>query len=191
MADGLCRVNSIVLANKWVQTIDMFVPLLPRLLKRPHLLAALALLTACTPLTIYHRAGATMARMEKDLLACRVDALDKAPVTSQVRQGPPRYIPGYRHCNRAGHCYRRGGYYVPGEIYTVDVNARLRSQIETQCMAGKGYRRVTLPNCPAGTSSANAAASSIATGAVLPPLTENSCGLRGQGGEWQIITPTD
>ena len=140
-------------------------------------------LSACTPLTIYHRDGVAVSRMQSDLLDCQVGALEDAPVSSQLRRGPPRYIPSYRYCPHAGSCYRRGGYYYPGEVYSVDVNASLRSQLENRCMASQGYKRVELPNCPAGTKAPDGQVQSR----TLPPLSENTCAIRGENGSWRIV----
>lgn len=175
MADGPGPVNSIVPGDCSVQTDIMTYRLV--------LCVLLLGFAACAPLSIYHRPGVAVAKMEDDLLGCQVAALEQAPVASQVRRGPPIYVPERYYCNDHGHCYRRGGYFIPGEIYTVDVNAPLRRKIETRCMARKGYQRVDIPNCPAGVT----LEPSPADTQVLPPLTENSCAIRGSGGTWQIV----
>lgn len=175
MADGLSSVNSIVLKCTSMHGIPM--------MHRVTLALFSVGLCACTPLTIYHREGVPVQRMQADLLDCQVDALSKAPVASQLRRGPPRYIPGSRHCYGSGRCYRYGGYYVPGEVYSVDVNASLRRQLENQCMARQGYQRVEVPNCPAGTPPPEG----LEQTQTLPPLSENSCAIRGDAGEWLIV----
>ena len=147
------------------------------------LLIGFLLLSACAPLTIYHQTGVEVAKMETDLLACQVEGLDQAPVASQLRRGAPRYVPGYRHCSSSGQCYRRGGYYIPGEVYTVDTNAPLRRKLENQCMSQQGYRRDEIPDCPLGTTTAQAATATQK----MPPLSEKSCAIRGNGGRWQIV----
>lgn len=143
----------------------------------------IAAISACAPLTIYYREGVPVQRMQSDLLDCQVDALAKAPVASQIRRGPPRYIPGSHYCNGNGRCYSYGGYFIPGEVYSVDVNASLRRQLENQCMNGQGYQRVEVPNCPAGTVPPDG----LIQTQTLPPLSEKSCAIRGDAAEWRIV----
>jgi hypothetical protein len=147
-------------------------------------LSLLAVLAGCAPLTIYHREGVAVTRMQTDQTNCEVSALRDVPEARQVRRGPPRYIPGPRYCDRLGNCRYGPGYYIPGEIYTVDTNAGLRGRVADQCMAQKGYAPVTLPQCT------NAVAQSVPRGAtrVLPKLTSSSCVIRNQGGSWQIVS---
>ncbi|WP_257883761.1 hypothetical protein [Roseobacter insulae] len=148
------------------------------------LIAGLLILAGCAPLTIYHREGVAVTRMETDALSCEISTLQAVPVANQLRRDPPRYIPARRYCDANGQCYTRGGYYIPGEVYTVDVNADLRRRAEVQCMADKGYTRVTVPNCPANISS------KVPVGAteVLPRLSPRSCAIRNRDKTWQIVT---
>lgn len=146
-------------------------------------LALLVLLTACGPLSIFYKPGASVARMQSDQTNCEVDALKKAPVANQVRQRPPIYIPGNRFCNENG-CYTAPGYWVDGGIYTVDVNADLRGRVLAQCMAQKGYRPVEIPACPSSVASSVPPAQTTK----LPTLTQNSCAIRNRDGSWQIVT---
>lgn len=146
--------------------------------------AALLVLTSCAPLSIYHREGAPVSRMQSDLLSCEISALADVPVNNQIRQEPPVYIPARRYCDADGHCYTRGGYFEAGRIYTVDVNADLRDRAETQCMANEGYMPVTIPNCPNSVFRAVPQASTE----VLPRLNPRSCAIRYQDGSWQIVT---
>ncbi len=179
MADGPWGVNSIVLRAKSGQIGPM-----RKFHIRSALLLGLLVLVSCAPLTIYHREGVAVTRMQSDLLSCEIKSLKDVPVANQIRRDPPRYIPGRRYCNAEGHCYNRGGYYVPGDVYTVDVNASLRGRAEQQCMAEKGFARVTVPNCPANISNA---APQGAT-AVLPRLSSRSCAIRNNDKTWQIVT---
>ncbi len=153
--------------------------------KLNYIFIALLGLASCAPVSLYYKPNAAVTRVNNDLLDCEVSALKDAPVASQLRRGPPRYVPGYHYCNSKGHCYQTGGYFVPGEVYSVDVNARLRHDLEKRCMGRKGYQLIELPRCSAGVSSADA----TATTGQLPLLTENSCVVRENGGRWQIIEP--
>lgn len=144
-------------------------------------------LASCAPLTLYHREGAEVTRMQTDQLNCEISVLSDVPVNNQIRQEPPVYIPVRRYCNAGGHCYRQGGYFEPGEIFTVDVNANLRSRAEQQCMAQKGYTPVTVPNCP---NRVFRTAPKQAT-SVLPRLSKNTCAIKYQDGTWQIVKQPD
>ncbi len=124
-----------------------------------------------------------MAKMENDLLDCKVAALADAPVSTQLRRGPPRYVPGYRHCDGKGRCYRSGGYFYPGDVYSVDVNAGLRRDLLNRCMAARGFSPVELPRCRTGT----APALSTDLTDAMPPLSPNSCLFEGEGGQNRII----
>jgi len=145
---------------------------------------SLLLLAGCAPLSIYHRAGVSVARMQSDQTACEVRALRDAPVASQIRQSPPVFVPGRQICNGTK-CSYRPGYWQPGEVYSVDVNASLRGRVEARCMARKGYQPVELPLCSGAVRSAVISEQTR----VLPRLGENACAIRHQDGSWQIVNP--
>jgi len=138
---------------------------------------ALLVLSGCLPVSTYYAEGVSLAQLERDNTRCDVQALRAAPVANQTRQGAPRYVPR-RVCDAAGNCYDRGGYWVPGEIYTVDVNAGLRTRVKALCMGDRGYRPVELPACP----QAVARAAPPGPSPVLPRLNPNSCAIRTDGG---------
>jgi hypothetical protein len=146
-------------------------------------LAALTLLAACAPLSIYHRAGTPVAQMQSDTVDCEVSALRQVPVATQVRREPPEFVPPRQVCDSAGNCYTRPGYWIEGAIYTVDANEGLRARVQDQCMIAKGYAPVTLPVC----SQAVAQSVPVARTVTLPPLGPNACVVRNQGGTWQIV----
>ncbi|WP_420014010.1 hypothetical protein [Tateyamaria sp.] len=129
----------------------------------------------CLPVSTYYAEGVSVAKLERDELTCDVNALRDAPVANQTRQGAPRYV-ARRHCDASGACYDRGGYWVPGEIYTVDVNASLRKRIKAQCMGDLGYRPVEIPACPPAIK--NAAPPGATT--ILPRLGPQSCAIRNE-----------
>ncbi|WP_262386662.1 hypothetical protein ROLI_021670 [Roseobacter fucihabitans] len=178
MADGLWAVNSIVLWAKASQNGEMKV--FGALIKIGLVCVALV---ACAPLSIYYKEGAEVTRLQTDQLNCEIAALSDVPVSNQIRQEPPVYIPSRRYCDGAGRCHIRGGFFEPGQIYTVDVNANLRGRAEGQCMAQKGYAPVTVPNCP------NAVFRAAPKGAtqVLPRLSAQSCVIQYQDDTWQIV----
>ncbi|MEO0936724.1 MAG: hypothetical protein AAFY38_01065 [Pseudomonadota bacterium] len=147
------------------------------------LLPVLAALGACFPVSTYYREGVTLSSLERDETACEVRALRDVPVANQVRQDPPRYIPGARICDASGACVTRPGRYVPGPVYTVDVNADLRRRVTQQCMADRGYVPVTLPACPPGV--AQAAPPGATTR--LPKLRPEACAIRNSDGSFQIV----
>jgi hypothetical protein len=141
-----------------------------------------ALATGCLPVSTYYAEGVSVAQLNRDDLACDVAALRDAPVANQTRQNAPRYVPR-QVCGPGGQCYTKGGYWVPGEIYTVDANASLRQRIKGQCMADQGYRPVEIPACPAGI--ANAAPPRATT--VLPRLGPQSCAIRNKDRSLLIV----
>lgn len=176
MADGPEAVNSIVPVEYSVHN--------SKTMLRLSLTSILILLAACTPLRIYHKPGVSVTRMQNDQLDCEVAALKEAPVASQLRRSPPEYFPGRRYCNSDGKCYRRGGYWIPGEVYSVDVNSTLRKKLENRCMAQLGYTPVELPQCRSDKSSPPADTSRTET---LPALTDDSCAIRNDDGSWRIV----
>jgi hypothetical protein len=132
---------------------------------------------------VYYKDGASVSRQKTDLLDCRVEALDKAPVATQIRQAPPYYVPSRRYCQADGRCYYSGGFFAGGELYSVDVNAGLRRDLRRQCMALRGYSPVEVPRCGSG------AVASGTTLATMPTLSPQSCAVRDNSGDWQIIDP--
>lgn len=145
-----------------------------------------SVLAACGPAATFYRTGASVSLMEDTLLDCRVAALQDAPVATQIRQGPPRYIPGSVYCPRDNKCYRATGYFAPGEVYTVDPNARLRSDLTNRCMAEAGFQRLELPRCPSGTPLPDLSTETD----TMPPIAADSCILKTPEGRQQIISPS-
>lgn len=177
MAEAPVTVNSIVSGVKPRQT---------GLMKRSvACLFLCATLASCAPPAVYHQAGVSVARLQSDLLSCEVAALKDAPVANQIRRSPPVFVPSRRFCNSDGHCYHRGGYFVHGDVYTVDVNARLRGDLEDQCMTRLGYESVELPRCKAEVVRTPAAAPGRVD--VMQALTPDSCVARNDENRWQII----
>ncbi|WP_170424441.1 hypothetical protein [Ruegeria arenilitoris] len=151
-----------------------------------HLLIPVMALSACTgPLSLYYREGESVARAQSDTTQCQVQAVQNVPVANQVRQSPPTYWPGRTYCDSRGHCHRSPGWWQPGQVYTVDVNAGLRNSVEAQCMAQKGYRPVSLPPCKQNVKASVAAQRTTK----LPPLGTESCYVKFDDGSFQIITP--
>lgn len=138
---------------------------------------AILILPGCLPVSTFYAEGVSAAQLERDTTRCDVQALRDAPVANQTRQSAPRYVPR-RVCGPAGNCYDRGGYWIPGEVYTVDVNADLRKRVKAMCMADRGYTPVELPACPRSVAEAAPAGPSP----VLPRLNPNSCAIRTDGG---------
>ncbi len=149
------------------------------------LILPVVLLSSCGSLSLYYREGQTVSRMQTETTVCQVKALKEAPVANQIRQSAPVYWPGTRRCDSQGRCYTTPGWWQPGRIYSVDVNQSLRNQIEAQCMAGKGYRSVTLPPCKQSVKAQVAPARTT----TLPPLSGASCFRKFDDGSFQIVTP--
>ncbi len=145
--------------------------------------AALAL-ASCAPLTTYYKPGVSVNRLDRDTTACKVKALRDVPQSIVIKRYPPEYVPPLRNCDAAGNCrIVRAGYYRPGETFRYDPNDALRRNVERQCMADRGYGRVTIQPCPDNVARA---ATPKAT-ARLPELTPNSCVIRNSDGSFQIV----
>lgn len=140
-------------------------------------------LAACAPLSIYYKPGVSVTRLEQETTTCQVAALKDAPVATQIRQEPPRYIPGRIVCDGRGYCYDTGPYWIEGRIYTVDVNESLRVRLTDQCMANKGFTPARIPQCPAGVSEQVPPRATT----TLPPLTPDSCVIKYKSGGFQIV----
>lgn len=177
MADGPEVVNSIVSTADQRQSDAMK--------KISSLLMALLFAASCAPVPLFYQQGGSLSGLKDSLLACEVDALAKAPVATQLRQAAPRYIPGYRRCRSDGRCTTSGGFFVGGEVYSIDPNARLRRDLTTQCMQAAGYRRIELPRCRTPLP----AQGSSETQSVMPGLSDNSCVTKSAAGAWQIFNP--
>ncbi|MBI6629042.1 hypothetical protein [Pontibaca salina] len=150
------------------------------------ILAVFALgLSACAPLSIYHRPGVSVPQMQMDRTECEVSALRDAPVATRIRQNPPIFEPPRQFCNARGDCVIRPGYWRQGAVYTEDVNLGLRSRLQNICMGKRGYQQVTLPRCSATV----AAAAPRTPTRTLPALAPESCAIRYDDGSWQIVTP--
>ncbi|TDE38360.1 hypothetical protein [Antarcticimicrobium sediminis] len=147
------------------------------------LICVALLLATCAPMSLYYRPGVSVARMQTDTTRCEVRALKQAPVATQIRQYPPTFVPGVRHCNAKGECWTRPGHWVDGAIYSVDVNSGLRARVMQLCMSEKGYDPVSLPICPVEVRKATPPG--VTT--VLPRLSKNACVIRNQDGSWQIV----
>lgn len=146
---------------------------------------ALGLLASCAgPLRVYYQPGAQVAAMQRSLLDCQVTAVQSAPVATQIRREPPRYIPPRRYCDAAGRCRYDGGFWIDGEVYSFDPNANLRERVERQCMADDGYSYVEVPNCSSGVASQVP----VAATRVMPQLSPQSCAIRNDDGSWQIVS---
>ena len=148
-------------------------------------LLAVLLLSACTPLDLFYKAGASVERADRDLLNCRVMAEGKVPARLVTRVIPGPVLPPRQVCDAAGHCRMVPGRRLPPEITTEDANAGLRREVVAQCMGDQGYEYVRIPHCPAGI--ANAVEPQQTK--VMPRLAENSCVVRGKNRIWQIVTP--
>lgn len=153
---------------------------------KPLLLLSLLAVTvsACAPIPVYYREGVSVDRLEEEGLACKVAALKDAPVENQIRQHPPRYYPGERVC-ADGRCWTRPGYWVDGQVYSVDVNLGLRRQLEQNCMAKKGYSQVSLKRCTMEEVSMRLASQPKR----LPPLSDQACVWKSPDDQLRILTP--
>lgn len=145
--------------------------------------ALLLALAGCSQ-TIYYRAGASTDRARTDEIACGRLALSQAPVEKEREIIPGRFIPGEVICDANNTCRRTPGRRTPPEIIVRDVNEELRRLIARQCMADRGYDRVTLPNC----SEAVKAQVRPAVTKVMPTISGKACVI-GRGAQGYQIVP--
>lgn len=177
MADAPDTVNSIVTRPAMRQDAPM---------KTTFKIALMCgVLASCGPVSMYYKPGASVSRLDTDTTNCQVAALRDAPVANEIRRSPPVYYPGPRICRPGGNCYYRPGYWDPGNIYTVDTNKPLRDKVTQQCMAARGYQQVNIQRCSEGVKQSAPAVQTT----VMPHLTQSSCIIPYQSGQWQIVTP--
>jgi len=146
-------------------------------------LAALALLFAGCSETLYYRAGASTEAARADEVSCGRLALAQAPVEKEREVIPGRYIPGPVVCDANNNCRQRPGRRLPPEIIVRDVNEELRRLIARQCMAERGYERVSLPYC----SDAVKAQVTPAVTRKMPALPARACIIKRGVDGYQIV----
>jgi hypothetical protein len=127
-------------------------------------LAVTTLLVACAvapqPMSVFWRTGANSTKVASDNTACQVSSLRQVPRAMATGQTPiyttPTYVnPSYTNCYGSGYSASctttgggvSGGQTYGGQLYNYDANATLRSQVQNQCMANKGYQLVVLQTC--------------------------------------------
>ncbi|OWU83585.1 hypothetical protein ATO6_17090 [Oceanicola sp. 22II-s10i] len=152
----------------------------------PRLLPALAVLTllgACLPYSLYYRAGATTDRARADEVACGRIALSQAPVAIEREWIPGEVYRGRPICDDKGRCRPGPVRRSPPQLYERDVNEELRGMIARQCMADRGYQRVTLPACSEAVSKA------VTPGITrtMPRINGKACVIRRGGDNYQIV----
>ena len=156
------------------------------MLRRTYILIVLGLLAACSPLTLYYKEGAPVERLTRDEATCRTEALRILPVDTRTRIVPGTMVP-QTICDGAGNCQTVWVKTSPDRIETYDANAGARAQYVESCMGEKGYQRVRLPAC----SDDIVAQTRLAPTTVMPAITQNSCAIRFQTGQWQVVTPPE
>ncbi|WP_375172948.1 hypothetical protein [Pseudooceanicola sp.] len=146
-------------------------------------LASLLLLCACVQ-QIDYRAGMSTAEVNRIRDACTLQALNQAPVNTQTRVLPGRFIPERQICDANGNCTIRPAYQEFPRFETYDANTQRRALLTRTCLSSRGIDRVSLPYCEA------AVKSQVEPGItrVLPPLTEGSCIIPRGSGAYQIVT---
>lgn len=156
--------------------------LIPMFLKTLPLLA----LTACGPLGTYYKVGVTQARLNTDITNCEVTAVQKVPPNKQIRRTPVYFTPASTTCDKNGKCTTVGGYFRGGDVYTVDVNEKLRGRVKAQCMSQKGYQHVEIPRC----TSDQLRGKAVAPVQRLPRLSGAVCATKMRNGTLGIVDLT-
>lgn len=146
----------------------------------------LTVLGGCLSQTLYYRSGASIDRARADEVECGRIALAQAPVAREREVIHDALLPGPVICeviDGERQCYREPPWAAPPRVVVRDVNKELRALIARQCMADRGYDRVTLPAC----SDQVAASVTPAITRVMPRLTPQSCVIRQGGEKYQIV----
>jgi len=147
-------------------------------------LAAALAVSGCLSVPLYYRPGAEVARIDRDETDCRVVAQRRVPPDIRTR-----YIdPTFDHrtvCSSAGICSTYSIMLSPGRWKSFDANEGLRARVTEQCMADRGYARISLPTCPRDL----AAGAEKTPTRVQPPVTPESCVVRFSSGRYRIVTP--
>ncbi|GGL52465.1 hypothetical protein [Wenxinia marina] len=148
-------------------------------------------LAACMPPrpdpSLWYRAGADPARMERALTACEVDAAREVPANTQIRTTPEFTTPQRTRCRTSitGEeiCRTTGGDTIGGDIVSYDSNAGLRTRVVAACMQDQGYARITLPRC------SDEAAARFTHYTAMPQVAPGACAVPVSGGGYRIVTP--
>ncbi len=145
------------------------------------LLVSLALAGCVSTQPVYYAEGVTLSTRAADLAQCQASAHQQFPVQMVTRFTPRVYVPPRQVCNSAGACHIRPGYFDGGDPYQVDLNRAGRAQAQQSCMATRGYARISLPSCEAGTA--------VRPSATMPPLQNGTCIMPGGGDAAPIANP--
>ncbi|MBU2982305.1 hypothetical protein KO498_10850 [Lentibacter algarum] len=147
-------------------------------------LSLLLLATACTPLSLYYKAGVPVQNARDAETRCEVQAARDVPPRIITNVIPGRHLPPRQVCNSANVCHTKPPVFIPPRYERVDANVSLRAKAVDLCMRSKGYQHIKLPACDP------AIARQVPEGQTqrLPALSQNSCVVRSNG-NWQIVTP--
>ena len=118
-----------------------------------YFVSALVGLSACVPSTTsgYWQEGATEGRTNQAITQCQVESLRAVPPSVAIGTTPRYTTPTQTSCYNTGYnrvqCSSTGGQTYGGNTYSYDPNDGLRSRVEAQCMANRGFSVVSLPTC--------------------------------------------
>lgn len=177
MTEADDTVKRIVPADKGARLHDM-------MLARPlFALLSLTVLCACVQ-EIYYREGMTTAEIRRASDACALEALDQAPVRTETRVLPGRFIPARTVCDGQGNCTTRPAHQEFPRFESFDANEDRRALLTRTCLASRGIDRVSLPYCDGRTRDA------VEPGVtrILPRLTDRACLIPRGSGAYQIVT---
>jgi hypothetical protein len=148
-------------------------------------IASCLILSACGSVNLWYKAGASQAKIDQDLVNCRVRAVQSVPVNTQIAVTPTYVTPVETDCytrDNKMQCITTGGEVRGGDTYTYDANKGLRKDVVTQCMQKHGYQSISLPSC-------NSAQAKLAkTYKLLPEITTNTCVTKAPTG-WLLVNP--
>ena len=134
-------------------------------------------LAACVPTTqlTYWQPGVPPVTRQSDYTDCRVEAANRVPASMQIGTTPAYTTPVSTTCSGIGNsvfCSSTGGNVIGGNVYSYDANANIRDSVIQQCLARRGYQRITFPICTAEQRSRGVTPS---LSEMLPPASEVLC----------------
>ncbi|MFM2477317.1 hypothetical protein [Celerinatantimonas sp. MCCC 1A17872] len=138
------------------------------------------------PLVNFPYKAENSAMRQRNFTDCKIEAVQRVPQHIVSSTMPTYTTPVQTRCNTIGtqvFCNTTGGQTYGGQTYTSDTNAGLRKQAFVECLVDHGYRFVTIPACPLGTTQYNLDSSNG-----LQPLSSNTCYIAFRKGGYRVGT---
>lgn len=96
----------------------------------------------------YGSANPQRIKISDDLMACKLESIQKVPSNNVISSSPTYSTPVTCNTGFGGFTRCTGGNTYGGIVSSYDINADLREQIRSECVADKGIIKMTnLPKC--------------------------------------------